>query len=94
MHVRNFIELVRVILVIDKHCLYYDKFRLIRNDPDQNVFLEFSMHVRNFIGLVRVILVIYTLLLYYYMHRLIRNDQDHGNDLEYIIDILKNIIKP
>ena len=59
MRVRNFIELVRVILVSYKHCLYYDKCGLIRNDQDLgNVFLGFSMLVRNLSGRVRVILVI------------------------------------
>ena len=80
MRVRNFIGLVRVILDLNKHCLYYNKRRLISNDQDLgNVFPEFSMRVRNCAGLVRVILVIYKHCLYYDKRRLIRNDRDLRN---------------
>ena len=83
MRVRNFSGLVRVILVINKHCLYYDKCWLIRNDQDlRNVFLQFSMRVRNFAGQDRVSLVINKHCLYYDKCWLIRNDRDLGNDLE------------
>ena len=65
MRVHNFAGLIRVILVFDKHSLYYDNWRLIRNDQDLgNVFFEFSMRVYNFAVLVRVILVIYKQCLY------------------------------
>ena len=65
MRVRNFAGLIRVILVINKQCLYYYKCWLIGNDQDfGNVFLEFSVYVSNFTGHVRVILVIYKQCLY------------------------------
>ena len=65
MRVRNFTGLVRAVLAIYKHFLYYDKCRLIGNDQDlRNVFLEFSMRVRNFEWLVRAILAIYKQPLY------------------------------
>ena len=57
--VHNFIGLSRVILDVNKHCLYYNTCWLIRNDQDiSNVFLEFSNYVRNFTGLSRVFLVL------------------------------------
>ena len=80
MRVRNFAELARVILDLNKHCLYYNKCWLIRNVQDlRNFFLEFSMRVRNFAGLFRVILVINKHLLYYYKCWLIRYGQDLSN---------------
>ena len=66
MRVHNFAGLVRVILVINKQPLYFDKCRLIRNDQDLGIaFLGFSMHVHNFAVLVSVILVINKQCLYY-----------------------------
>ena len=65
MRVRNFTGLLRFFLASNKHCLYYDKWWIIRNVQDlENVILEFLMRVCNFTMLVGVILVIYTLRLY------------------------------
>ena len=81
MRVSNFTGLVRLILIIYKHCLCLYKCWLFRNDQDLgNVFLEFLMRVRGFEGLVRVIHVMNKHLLYYYKCMQIRNDQDLGND--------------